>query len=468
MRAFTVHQTGLGNMINMKRLLKLCTIIATALLASCGTGASSAPPPTGVTATAGDSSVSISFTGQPGVTYWLFFAQTANNVTPDNCTSFPSCQIIAGVVSPALVYKPSDGIVNPGFTVNAGVTGLTNGATYSFSINGRKNGGPGGSGSPSVSAVPRLAGDAATWTTGTPPASTDLNGVATGTATISGVRGNVYVAAGANGTVFYSTDGTTWNAGLVAAPGTSANLDAVVANNTIGSNGTRFVAAGASGTILYSSDAQNWTSEVSPTTNEIFGLAFGGGKYVAVGAGGTILTSGDGVNWTAQTSGTSNNLYGVAYAGGTYVAVGAAGALLTSTDGVTWTAGTGTPLTTNDLKGVSYGGAYASYPSACSPAIVCGVNTFVVVGAAGTLITSVDGGASWVLQTPITTTNLNAVTYGHQFIAVGDSGGIYTSTDGMAWAPQAVAGATGNLYSVSHGSFDYSAVGAAGLNLFAK
>ena len=48
-----------------------------------------------------------------------------------------------------------------------------NGKVYSFTVNGRKDSGPGGSGSPSISTIPRVAG--LSWNAGTPLATSSLN-----------------------------------------------------------------------------------------------------------------------------------------------------------------------------------------------------------------------------------------------------------------------------------------------------
>ena len=437
-------------MIEMKRFSALKMLIAiVTLLAGCTGSGSSAPPPTNVNAVAGDSSVTISWDMLPGVEYWIFSA-AANSVTPQSCGSLPACQTKLNAVSPAVVAGTA-GIVTPGFTTNGTVVGLTNGTTYSFTVNGRKGGGPGGPGSPSVSAIPRLAGN--TWSVGTPLGVNDLHGVTYGTTAVAGVTGNAFVAVGANGALFSSPDGKIWTALVNPVP--SVNL------NTAVSYGSNYLAAGTGGVMLLSSDAnaKTWKQQTTGTTNDLYALASNGaGGYVAVGAKGTIITSNGGAGWAVVNSGTLNNLYGVTYANSKYVAVGAAGTLLTSFDGTTWTSVV--PQTLADLKGVAYGGA------STTNGVTSGVNTFVAIGAAGTLVTSLDGGVTWALHTPISTLNLNAVTYGHQFVAVGDNGGIFTSTDGLVWQAQTpVTSAT--LYAVTHGLYDYSSAGGTGLNLYA-
>src|SRR5438067_1596878 len=97
-------------------------------------------------------------------------------------------------------------------------------------------------------------------------------------------------------------------------------------------------------------------------------------RSLAAGAwGGHRLGWGSG--WTRQTGPTTNSLHSVAYGANGYVVVGEAGTVLTSLDGANWTPQT-TP-TTHPLLGVAYG-----------------ANRYVAVGEAGTVLTSPDG-TSW-------------------------------------------------------------------------
>lgn len=102
-------------------------------------------------------------------------------MTPLSCYGSPQCQIFTNAVSPMVVSN------------------LTNGTLYSFTVNGRIDGGPGGTGSPAVTAIPRLAGGI--WVVGTPIGSTNINGIAYGT---------FFVAVGDSGALFTSTDGINW------------------------------------------------------------------------------------------------------------------------------------------------------------------------------------------------------------------------------------------------------------------
>jgi len=366
-----------------------------------------------------------------GVDYWLYHATTDGaSFDPNSCASVPGCGSNSKVSSPYVVSS------------------LLNGVTYSFLMTGRTNGGPGGSPTPVVSAVPRIAGSS--WI---PNISTDANA-------LRGItqNGTVFVAVGDNGVMFSSTvDSAGWSTwatwARVTNPLPAVNLNAVT-------YGGSYLAAGAGGAILLSSDATTWTQQASATANDLYALASNGSAlYVAVGAGGTIIYSNGGSSWVVANSPTSNALYGVTYGNGEFVAVGAKGTVLTSSDGANWALQAVTANPQLDLKGVAYNGA----------------SMFVAVGAAGTLVASADGGATWTSQAPIATGNtLNAVTFGKQFVAVGDNGAIFTSLDGLTWQSQtATPAAFENLYAVksftnSYSGVGYAAVGASGRNLSAN
>ena len=448
----------------MKRFFAfVMAVVATMFLVSCGGKGSSAPAPTGVTVVPGDTNVTVSWNAQPGVEYWIFDA-AGNNVTPENCHTIPQC-----TTSISLYSSPT--VVNARAIQENNIP-LTNGTTYSFSINARTGGGPGGPGSASISVIPRLAG--ATWSVGTPasgiigtPASgtQDLHGVAYGVVA-SGIY--YFVAVGANGALFSSTDGISWTA--LANPVPGVNL------NAVSYYGGKFVAVGNGGVILLSTDAATWTSYSTGTSNLYAISNFGVAGFAAAGASGTILTSSDGITWTPRTSNTTNPLYGITYGYNKYVAVGAtsggAGTLLTSTDGITWVPYS-LPSLAYDLKGVAYGLPAVAYGYVTTAPTI---GIFVASGANGTLLTSLDGGLNWTIQTAISgNPPINAVTFGHQFIAVDNVGSIYTSTDGISW-PQAQSSVS-PLYSVIPaqigsgqltGLYVYSVVGASGVNMQAQ
>lgn len=134
---------------------------------------------------------------------------------------------------------------------------------------------------------------------------------------------------------------------------------------TIAYNGSNlYVAAGASGELFTSSDAITWTSRTSgfgaQSINKVF---FGNGLWVAVGTNGTITTSSDGTTWTARTSNMSTNeLYDVIYANGNWVVVGDGGGgtntggIAYSSDGLTWTRKSQTPSIGTTYYAITWNG----------------------------------------------------------------------------------------------------------------
>jgi photosystem II stability/assembly factor-like uncharacterized protein len=329
---------------------------------------------------------------------------------------------------------------------------------YSFTVNGRINGGPGGPGSPAIEATPRLAGS--TWNTGLNAGTTDLRGVA---------YGGAFVAAGLGGASFSSADGNVWTALSNPYP---TDFYAVAFNGAV------YLSVGAGGNVIsLSPGASSWAQQNSGTNNTLYAITNGNALVVAAGANGTIITtSNSGTNWVTQSSPTGSSLYGLAYGlvrgvTPTYVAVGATGTLLYSTDGIAWNR-TSSPLPTIDLKGVTYGGLDAN-----------GYGVFVAVGNNGTVLTSEDG-IVWIQQTSTnipSTSNLNSVAYTayRRFMPVGADGNIYyseyysnpstlTGNGGAIWTQVSPQVTTRSINAITTGGlYDYSAVGAGGLNLYA-
>lgn len=404
------------------------------MLTGCGSKGDSAPPPTDLAVTAGDGRATLTWTMAPGVEYWIFYAPTSS-ITPTNWNSFTGAKSLLTAQSPVTI------------------SGLVNGTTYAFTINGRTDGGPGGPGAPSIAIVPRLAG--ATWTVGSAinAGAQDMNAATSGT-----VGGNLFMAVGNAGTIASSPNGTLWT--------TLSNTAAPAANlNAVAFGGSAYVAAGSGGVILNSTDGVTWAAQASPTGNAINGLATNGANgYVGVGAAGTIVYSNGGISWNVATSGTSNDLLAVTYGNGLYVAVDSTGRLLTSADGgLTWPTTNATSL---GLTSIAYG-------ASTDPTTLVSTPLFVAVGASGALVTSLDGSA-WTSHPGVLPAgvNSNGVTYGTQFVLVGDSGAIYTSTTGTSWQSQS-SGTSSKLKAVArfpllaNTPFSYSAVGQLGANVSA-
>ena len=400
------------------------------LLVACGGGGSAAPAPTGFTAVAtAESTVTLTWNMVPGVEYWVFYGP--DSIAPKTTGSMGSWIGLAGGGSKTQIFAST-------YTV----TGLANGTKYWFSVNGRTDGGPGGPGADRKSATPMFAGW--TWTAG--PATVN-NSVSNDL--LSAMFGTSYVAAGANGAMFSSPDGTTWSAINYA---TSTKWNGA---SFFGS----YLLVGDAGAILTSPDTVTWTPRTSGTAENLYAIASNSAnRYVAVGANDTIITSTDAVNWSPVTSmspATTQSFYGVTYSSynnGTWVAVGAAGTMYESADGLSWHSVTSSTL--NDLRGITYG-----------------ASTFVAVGSSGTVLSSGDG-LTWTAQTlPVTppvTIDLKAVLYSTQFVAVGTGGNAFYSTDGITWTASAATGTSADLNALARGGLVDLAVGASGTNLLAK
>ncbi len=469
----------------MKLLISICLwIVIFFCLTGCNRLIQGAPAaaPTGVAVARGDTSAIVSWDVVPGVQYFVYW-DNGSNVSIASCNSSPTCGAAAYVSSP--------------FTIS----GLVNGTQYSVTVNGRTEGAKGGPGSPAVSFVPIQAGLSNTWLPGNPnPVGTfDLLGLTYGTIYGSaGISlGSGYVSVGKNSSLYYGIiDGYgTLNWTAIANPLPSTTL------NGVANSGTIYVAVGSGGSILYSANyAETWTRLAATTTttttaatlpicaqfcdlNAVYSL---NGFFIAAGQNGRIIYSSGGVNWTLQNSGTGYsttgntgyNFHSITYGNGVYVAVGDAGAILTSTNAADWvpaTVSTPIPITDN-LTGVTYG--YVVSVSATT-GVVTYKPTFVAVGAGGVLTGTFVGSAlTWTPQT-ISSSQLTAVTFGTrtggnattqytvaaegQFVAVDNTGNVFTSPDGVTWTSQSQT--LGSLNAIASGLYDYTAVGAGGLNM---
>ncbi len=414
-----------------RSLAALCLVL---VLSACGGAGGSAAAPSGFMVTPGNGQVTITWQATAGVDYWLTYAATA---TPIDMKNPPVGHVWAtNITSPYVI------------------TGLTNGQAYSFAMNGRTSGGPGGPQTVSQTVTPRYAG--ASWSAGSTAVTsgTDLRGLAYGTVTDTTGSSANYVAVGNGGKVYKSTDSVAWTA---VTPVTTLTTDFKSATYAFG----KFIAVGSNqgaNNILSSTDLLTWTAAtVAPAiTTGINAVASNGVTVVAVGDNGTAYFTTTGSNWTAATAthALGINLLGVAYSSsnGLWVAVGQNGTVITSSDGDSWTSQT------------SNAGA-----NALNAVTVTSANGFVAVGNNGTVIKSGDG-LVWALQSlGGTTPHLYAVsTDSAQFLAVGQLGAAFTSTDGSTWSPVTTGITAADLYAILGGSSAYLVVGANGTNITAK
>jgi hypothetical protein len=252
-----------------------------------------------------------------------------------------------------------------------------------------------------------------------------------------------FVAVGNAGAIVSSPDGTNW---IRQSGGTwQAMYGIAQGNNTL-------VAVGNRGATMRSVDGLNWTYHDLGSNDLLTAITFGQGRFVAVGSvyyaptnAQTIYTSGDGINWNLQTVPILSYLNDVTFADGTFVAVagdgyGGQGRILTSTDAQTWKPST---VETN----------YAIY------GVGFGNGLFVAVGAAGTILTSSDGGATWIGQDSGTTQSLSTVGFGDGTFVTGDSyGDILTSTNGIQWCIHSINNFS-SVYGIAYGNGTFLAVG---------
>ncbi len=405
----------------------MCVSLCAAVLAL-GCGGETAEPPLGLSViSTAQSSAVLTWNMTPGVEYWVFYAPTSRAPAAGQ----PADKWI-GLIGGNTQIKASSPFI---------ITGLPNNVSYSFTVNGRVSGGPGGAPAPAVSVTAQAAGSA--WISGTPNplGTTDLRSV---------IFGSAYVAVGAGGAMYSSADGISW------APlnfATSTNLNGVA-------HFTNYLVVGDGGLVLLSNDTVTWTPQTSNTTQNLNAIARSGTLNVAVGNNGTIITSTDGLTWTPATaSGTTQHLYAVGILGTKWIAVGAAGTIVTSTDGLTWTAvASGV---TADLYAVEYGATTTSEGISTGSGV-----SYVAGGAGGVIVTSADA-VTWAAQTLPGGKTIRGLTIGLQFVAVGAEGKIFKSTDALTWTA-ATSASTKDLASVAYSLNGMVAVGAGGANLVSR
>ncbi len=209
---------------------------------------------------------------------------------------------------------------------------------------------------------------------------------------------------------------------------------------------------------------ENWSALVSPTSQTLWGVAYGAGRWVAVGEQGTIITSPDGLTWSKQDSGFPDRwLTAVAHANNLWIAIGGTaptaenlGLILTSSDTVNWTPrvttgprlnnvayGNGTFTAVSDSgrvfasrdglswEYVYYGNSHAGYLRG----LAYGAPFFVATGQVG-ILSSYDG-RYWTDSGIFAAGQIEGAAYGRkQFVLAGADGATFTSRDGLTWTQQ--------------------------------
>ncbi|PHV11950.1 hypothetical protein [Chitinimonas sp. BJB300] len=400
--------------------LKPLLVLPFLVLTACGSEDATKTTQNTFLVTAGDGRATVTWSEDSKVSYRVYSAR-AGQITPANYTTFPEAKI---------VYNAHSGDV---------ISGLTNGQTYSFTINA-STGGPYGEAAVSQAIVPRPAGDS--WFAGKPAGTRNLNALVNGNGTM--------VAAGDGGVLYTSANAGTWGTWD---SGNSKDVRGLLYD------GARLVAVGDEGTALISTDlvagTPTWKATVTGVPNRLNSVAYSGTTYVAVGTNGMLLSGVAGTDktivWTQQNSGATVNLNKVAFLNNQFVALGNGGFILTSPDAITWTVQNSTVRTVlNDIAQVTLNGA----------------NTYVVVGNGGTILRSADL-ITWTADAITTPANLNTVAVGSRVMIGGDSGTILYGNGNGAWTLKSTGNSSDVKALANTSSGGYVAVGALGSNAYA-
>jgi hypothetical protein len=257
--------------------------------------------------------------------------------------------------------------------------------------------------------------------------------------------------------------------------------------STVIFNGTYF-ALGTDGSIISSSDGSNWTAygQVSNALGQmrmrglVFAVIFNLPVYIAVGDGGNIFTSGDAKTWNQVTAPvTTNDLNSITLLNGNFVVTGAGGTLLVNNGNILNSDDDGNgngwqhPVTktSNTLRAAAFN-SNVTIPN--SPSIP----TYVVVGDAGTIITTTDpfGLSNWIpapsVPPSVQSQSLASVVLGgttaSRFVAVGQGGTVTWSDDGQNWNLPDTPPDPTDLTKVLFAPSMFFAVGAGGANAVSR
>ncbi|MGD8354011.1 MAG: hypothetical protein PVJ01_07565, partial [Pseudomonadota bacterium] len=296
-----------------------------------------------------------------------------------------------------------------------------------------------------------------------------------------GYGGGQFVTTGSNsssdtGHVWTSPDGDAWTDHDSGFHEFMYDVEAV---------GSRYFITG--GKIIVSDNGVDWNVAHDATGWSIQSLAYGDGVYVAGYQFGTSIKSADGgLTWSGMTSAHDSDITGIDYDADleSFIGVCSSGQVLsaspmddswTSTvhsvgfglNDVTWDPATG------DHIMVGYSGTIATLSSSdvlstvppltlyTLRGVAVAGSTYVAVGDNGTIITSLDAGASWQTTTPATAETLLDVAHGNGvWLAGGYFGTLLTSPDGINWTD--ISGSFGHLYGMTFGDGRFVAHGGSG------
>lgn len=144
--------------------------------------------------------------------------------------------------------------------------------------------------------------------------------------------GAQWIAVGAAGILYTSTDGVTWTSQTSPSGGTTINFIMKASTHYLIQYGSTIAsAATVTGT---------WTARATGKTFNVSRIAWSGTVLVAADNLTPIYSTDDGVTWSngsvAAAAGSPNSLYYPAYGNGLFVLLGLGGRALKSTDGINW------------------------------------------------------------------------------------------------------------------------------------
>lgn len=214
-----------------------------------------------------------------------------------------------------------------------------------------------------------------------------------------------YIAAGNDGYIAKSTNGTTWTSNRPRTDVTD-DLKLVYKHNSY------WIVAGQNGRIMYSTTTSSWTL-LAPVSAQYEAVAEYDGILAMVGNYSKISRSYNGTSWNSY----SDPYMGIAFKdidclNGTWIAVGSSGRISTSPNAISWTSKAVGTSQYNKIYVVN--------------------NTAFAIGQAGVVARSTDG-INWTSQV-LGTSILNSIYYSNGiYVIVGANGVIYTSTNGQDW-----------------------------------
>ncbi len=200
-------------------------------------------------------------------------------------------------------------------------------------------------------------------------------------------------------------------------------------------------------TVIVEDPLNVWFARNANTVSALKDIGSNGSKLVAVGNSATVITSNDGFTWINNPiwKDESNvslwvgnvHLKGITFDGTRWIAVGSdyyssawGGVIFTSSDGTTWQR---RYRQGSELKKV-----------------VAGNGKIIAVGNNGTMVSSIDGGNTWVTQSSGTSKTLSDIAFGNgTFLSIGDSSGsmmVLASTDGITWSDRTAGANIGNSW----------------------